>query len=223
LKAGAERIVHGLFKKFVLAQILYPHILGSQGRPIGSLSGLQLLLGLYAYAFYFYFDFSGYSDLAIGGARIMGLELPENFNNPFVKRNIRGLWTNWHMSLTSWLVDYIYWPIVRRLRSENYFRRHPIALSNLRMVITFVICGIWHGTGLHFIMWGAYHGFGIAVLTIYQRIKRNISNDRIQSYFRSGISQAAGTFLTFHFFTLGLVLFVLDAPELKAIIMRFIL
>ena len=135
---------------------------------------LDAMLGLYAYAFYFYFDFAGYSDLAIGCARLTGIELPENFNNPFLKRNIRELWANWHMSLTTWLVDYIYWPLVRKFRGLEYFRRHPVLLSNLGMIITFIACGMWHGDTTHFILWGAYHGLGIAALTIYQREKRKV-------------------------------------------------
>jgi len=216
-KAGLERIVHGLFKKFVLAQILFPYILGNQGTQLDNLSLSGLILGLYSYAFYFYFDFAGYSDLAIGTARLMGIGLPENFNNPFLKRNIRELWTNWHMSLTNWLVDYIYWPIVRGLRNQEFFRRHPIALSNIGMVITFIICGMWHGQAPHFIIWGAYHGVGIAILTIYQRQKRKVKNAILQSYFHSGISHALGIFLTFNFFVFGLSLFVLDLPQLLTV------
>ncbi|MEN6559590.1 MAG: MBOAT family O-acyltransferase [Acidobacteriota bacterium] len=214
LRAGGERIVHGLFKKFVLAQALYPHILSTQADLLGRMSFWQAALGLYAYAFYFYFDFAGYSDLAIGCARLMGLELPENFDNPFLKRNIRELWTNWHMSLTSWLVDYIYWPIVRKLRSLDYFRRHAVLLSNLGMIITFIGCGMWHGETANFILWGAYHGIGIAALTIYQREKRKVRSAALQKYFRSKLSLALGVFLTFNFFAFGLSLFVLDIRKL---------
>lgn len=214
LRAGGERIVHGLFKKFVLAQILYPHILSTQADVLGRMSFWQAALGLYAYAFYFYFDFAGYSDLAIGCARVMGLELPENFNNPFLKRNIRELWTNWHMSLTSWLVDYIYWPIVRKFRSLDFFRRHAVLLSNLGMIITFIGCGMWHGETANFILWGAYHGIGIAALTIYQREKRKVRSAALQKYFRSKLSLAVGVFLTFNFFAFGLSLFVLDIKKL---------
>jgi alginate O-acetyltransferase complex protein AlgI len=215
LRAGLERIVHGLFKKFVLAQILYPHILSNQPDVLSGMGPLEVVLGLYAYAFYFYFDFAGYTDLALGCARLIGIELPENFNNPFLKRNIRELWANWHISLTSWLVDYIYWPIVRKFRSLDYFRRHPVFLSNLGMIITFVACGMWHGETANFILWGTYHGIGIAVLTIYQREKRKVSSPFLQKYFRSKLSTVLGTILTFNFFAFGLSLFVLDIGKLR--------
>jgi len=215
LRAGGERIVHGLFKKLVLAQLLYPHILSIRPEVLSGMGLFNAVLGLYAYALYFYFDFAGYSDLAIGCARLIGIELPENFNNPFLKRNIRELWTNWHMSLTSWLVDYIYWPIVRKFRGFDYFRRHPVFLSNLGMIITFIACGMWHGETANFILWGAYHGVGIAYLTIYQRAKRKARSPLLQKYFRSKTSTVLGTILTFNFFALGLSLFVLDLEKLR--------
>jgi len=215
LRAGGERIVHGLFKKLVLAQLLYPHILPVRPDVLSGMGFFDAVLGLYAYALYFYFDFAGYSDLAIGCARLIGIELPENFNNPFLKRNIRELWTNWHMSLTSWLVDYIYWPIVRKFRGFDYFRRHPVFLSNLGMIITFIACGMWHGETANFILWGAYHGVGIACLTIYQRAKRKARSPLLQKYFRSKTSTILGTILTFNFFALGLSLFVLDLEKLR--------
>jgi alginate O-acetyltransferase complex protein AlgI len=217
LKMGAERIVHGMFKKFVLVPLLFPFILDSQAQNLGELSLAKLVLGLYAYALYFYFDFSGYSDLAIGSARVMGIGLPENFNNPFLKRNIRELWTSWHMSLTGWLVDYIYWPLVRKLRNRDYFREHPVFLSNLGMIITFIVCGMWHGETPNFLVWGAYHGFGIAALTIYQRKKRGVKSRFIQSYFRSRASGIVGSLVTFNYFALGLVFFVMDLSQVKTI------
>ena len=218
LRAGGERIVHGLFKKFVMAQVLYPYILSSQPERLSELGLIGAVSGLYAYALYFYFDFAGYTDLALGCARLIGIELPENFNNPFLKRNIRELWANWHMSLTSWLVDYIYWPIVRKFRGLDYFRRHPVFLSNLGMIITFIACGMWHGETPNFVLWGAYHGVGIAILTIYQREKRKVRSPILQKYYRSKLSTVLGTVLTFHFFAFGLSLFVLDIEKLRILI-----
>ncbi len=221
-RAGGERIVHGLFKKFVLVQLLQPYILGSQNSFAAGHPLVQAVLGLYAYALYSYFDFSGYSDLAIGSSRILGLDLPENFNHPFLKKNIREFWMNWHMSLTSWLVDYIYWPVVRKLRNVEYFRKHSISLSNVGMIITFIVCGMWHGEAPHFILWGAYHGFGIAMVNVYQREKRKIANPALQRYFASRTSRAVGIFLTFSFFAAGLAFFVMDLAQVRAMIARIL-
>jgi D-alanyl-lipoteichoic acid acyltransferase DltB (MBOAT superfamily) len=122
------------------------------------------------------------------------------------------------MSLTSWLVDYIYWPIVRRFRGLDFFRRHPVFLSNLGMIITFIACGMWHGESANFILWGAYHGIGIALLTIYQRQKRRVRSPFLQRYFRSRVSTAVGVLVTFNFFALGLALFVLDLGKLQILV-----
>lgn len=217
LRAGGERIVHGLFKKFVLVPIVFPYALTSLAKPLAQASLADVTLGLYAQAIYFFLDFSGYSDLAIGGARVIGVRLPENFNRPFLQRNIRDLWTNWHMSLTSWLVDYVYWPVVRRLRNLEYFRTRPVLLSIVGMNLTFLGCGIWHGEAPHFIVWGAYHGLGISALNVYQRQKKRIRHPWAQRWWASPYSRWLGSFVTFNFFAIGLALFVLDLDGLRAL------
>jgi len=215
LRAGCERIVHGLFKKLVLVQIVAPHLITS--RPLEQQSPWGIVLGLHAYALFTYFDFSGYSDLAIGVARVIGLELPENFNWPFLQKNIRELWTNWHMSLTGWLVDYVYWPVVRKLRNLEFFRTRPVLLSIVGMNITFLACGAWHGESLNFLVWGAYHGLGISAVNLYQRQKRRIPSATLQRYFASPASRVVGAIGTYHFFTLGIALFALDMERLRTL------
>lgn len=214
LKLGAERIVHGLFKKIVVAQILFPYILTSSSKSVEEFSIMNIIIGLYAYSLYFYVDFSAYTDLALGSGRLLGVELPENFNSPFLKKNIQRLWANWHISLTSWLIDYIYWPLAKKLRNIHAFRRRPVFLSNICIIITFVVCGIWHGKGLNFILWGLYHGIGLSILNVYKSLKRKIKNQRIRAYFESNLSYGIGVFLTFSFFSFGLLLFVLDVPTI---------
>ncbi|WP_041453561.1 MBOAT family O-acyltransferase [Anaeromyxobacter dehalogenans] len=218
LRAGGERIVHGLFKKVVLVPLVMPYLLTNQARPLDQATLLDVATGLYAYALYFFFDFAGYTDLAIGGARIIGIRLPENFRQPFFQKNIRDLWTNWHMTLTSWLVDYVYWPTVRALRNLEYLRTRPVLLSVIGMNVTFVSCGIWHGEAPHFVLWGAYHGLGISVLNVYQRQKKRIRAPRIQRWFASRYSRWLGTFATFNFFAAGLALFVLDLGQIRALL-----
>jgi alginate O-acetyltransferase complex protein AlgI len=178
------------------------------------------VVGLYALALYFYFDFSGYTDLAIGTARLMGFVLPENFDYPFLKKNIQQLWAHWHMSLTTWLTEYIYWPLVRRMRTGDFMRRHPVFLSNVAILVTFLICGVWHGETLNFAVWGLYQGLGIAAVNTYQQWKRRVRNDRARKYFASAWSYGFGMFATFNFFALGQSLFVLDATQAKALIER---
>ena len=107
------------------------------------------------------------------------------------------------------------------MRSAKYFREHPVFLSNVGMIVTFIACGMWHGEAPHFLIWGAYHGLGIAVLTVYQRQKRKVKNARLQRYFRSKFSLVAGAIVTFNFFAIGLAFFVLDLRNLKTLLESF--
>ena len=217
LAAGAERVVHGLFKKTVLAAIVFPYTLKNMGVPVETMPLWQIVVGLYALALYFYFDFSGYSDLAIGSARIMGFVLPENFDYPFLKKNIQQLWAHWHMSLTTWLTDYVYWPVVRRMRKDGFLRKHPVLLSNVAIMVAFLICGIWHGDTVNFVIWGLYQGVGIACVNTYQQWKRKVRNPTARRYFASTLSYGLGVFATFNFFALGQSLFVLNSADLRAL------
>jgi alginate O-acetyltransferase complex protein AlgI len=222
LAAGLPRIIRGLFKKIVLAAILFPFTVKNSGVPVEEMTGVQIMLGLYAFALYLYCDFSGYTDLAIGSARIMGFVLPENFNRPFLKQNIRQLWANFHMSLTGWLTDYIYWPIVRQLRNADFFKAHPVLLSNIAIVITFLICGMWHGSTSMFLLWGLYNGVGLSTVNVYQQWKRKVSNRTLRNYFNSSLSYSVGVVLTFNFYSAGLVLFVLQSRDVKLLVARWI-
>lgn len=217
VKAAAPRIVHGLFKKVVLVQLLAPYVITSPTRPLAEQSSLGILVGLYAYAAFTYLDFSGYSDLAVGAARLLGLELPENFDRPFLRRNLRELWSSWHMSLTSWLLDYVYWPVVRLARRAEWLRARPVLLSAVGMNVTFLACGAWHGEGWNFLLWGAWHGLGLSALAVYQRQKRRLRSPRLQRYFASRASRVVGAIATVHYFTLGIALFALDLDTLRGL------
>lgn len=220
LGKGLERIIHGLFKKFALSMIFYQYTLANISGSIADLSSGRIILGLYAYTLYFYFDFAGYTDMAIGCARILGYRLPENFNNPFMKKNIQELWASWHMSLTGWLTDYIYWPLSKRLRKIGYYRKRPILLSNISIITTFIICGMWHGSTLNFIIWGLYHGIGLAILNIYRKYKRKVRNRYLQRYFQSRTSASVGVFMTFNFFVLGLPLFAFEMDTIAMLVKK---
>ena len=218
---GLERIVHGLFKKLVLTVIVAPYVLTSASRPVAELTPLQIVVGLYAEVLYYYFDFAGYTDLAIGSARMLGFALPENFDSPLLKRNIQQLWANTHMSLTGWLTDYVYWPLVRRMRAIETLRRRPVLTSNAAIVMTFLLCGAWHGETINFLLWGLYHGVGIATVNTYQRWKRRVRSAVAISYFASPLSYGVGVLLTFNFFAVGL-LFWLSPAQLGAVYQRVI-
>ncbi|XHR26881.1 MAG: MBOAT family O-acyltransferase [Chthoniobacteraceae bacterium] len=107
-------------------------------------------------------DFSGYSDIAIGIARMMGVRLPPNFNWPYLARNISDFWRRWHISLSSWIRDYIYIPL-----GGN---RHGEARKTLNGILAFALCGLWHGAAWNFVLWGLFHGLGLVVCNAYPKI-----------------------------------------------------
>lgn len=145
----------GLFLKLVIARRLSPFITATLAAPAAA-CGLQLWLFYFLYAVYIYADFAGYSLIAIGITRLFGIHCPDNFNLPYFSRNIREFWSRWHISLSQWLRDYIYIPLGGN-RCHQW--RH---VTNV--MLTFLVSGLWHGSTLSFIVWGAYHGL-LNVLT----------------------------------------------------------
>jgi len=151
---GMWRVFRGLFKKIVIADLLAGLAVdGVFARP-GDFSSLDLLMALYAYAFQIYNDFSGYSDIAIGAACMLGFKIPENFNRPYLAQNVREFWTRWHISLSSWLRDYLY----ISLGGNRGTRRR----TSINLMATMLLGGLWHGAALNFVFWGAYHGLLLA-------------------------------------------------------------
>jgi len=160
---GFYRFAIGLAKKVLIADVL-----GEQVNTIFAMNSLQLSSGLawigaIAYTFQIYFDFSGYTDMALGIARMMGFRLPENFNSPYVSGSITEFWKRWHMTLGSWFRDYVFLPLAystsRKLPREKYFGLRADKLIYLIATsVTFLLCGFWHGAAWTFILWGVYQG-----------------------------------------------------------------
>lgn len=213
---GSKRIINGLVKK-VLATLLVPYSTAALNFGDPSVTPSVAVISIYAYMFYIYFDFSGYTDMAIGSARLVGISLPENFNYPFFKRNLQQFWANWHMSLTTWLTDYIYWPLAKKIRHVERLRNNPIAISCISIIVTFVVCGLWHGDGLNFFIWGAYHGVGLAILNVYTQFEKK----RFPAKWKKAINAtrwgyAMSCLITFQYAAFGFLLFGCDMAKLKA-------
>ena len=149
-QSGLLLVFRGLAKKIVIADMLAALGVDAVFAAPAEHSSLTLLLALYAYSFQIYNDFSGYSDIAIGAARMMGFDLPENFNRPYLATNMREFWTRWHITLSTWLRDYLYVPLGGNRRSKVITARN--------IMITMVLGGLWHGAALNFVLWGAWHG-----------------------------------------------------------------
>ena len=152
---GFYLIAGGLFKKMVISDYLYTQLVeGVFDAPLQH-TGVECLLAVYGYALVIYCDFSGYSDMAIGMARWMGFVIPANFDSPYQSLNITEFWRRWHISLSAWLKDYVYIPLGGN-KKGNY-RKYT------NLVLTMLIGGFWHGASWNFILWGALHGFALAV------------------------------------------------------------
>jgi alginate O-acetyltransferase complex protein AlgI len=148
---GFFRFVIGLAKKVLIANVLGEQADQIFRMSVGDMSTAQAWLGILCYSFQIYFDFSGYSDMAIGLARMMGILFPENFDNPYISRNITEFWRRWHISLSRWMRDYLYIPL-----GGNKVDRKWKLYFNLWLV--FIISGFWHGAAWTFIIWGIFHG-----------------------------------------------------------------
>ncbi len=153
--SGLERFVVGLAKKMVLANPLGETADRVFALPTHTLATSDAWLGLICYSLQIYFDFSGYSDMAIGLARMFGFEFLENFNYPYVSRSIQEFWRRWHISLSNWFRDYLYIPLGGS--------RQGTLRTCLNLAVVFLLCGLWHGANWTFVAWGAMHGVFLGI------------------------------------------------------------
>jgi alginate O-acetyltransferase complex protein AlgI len=212
LSAG-QRLVIGLFKKFALADTLAIVALNAVNAAQVGTAGWTWLL-LYAYAFQIFFDFSGYTDIAIGMGRLFGVQLPENFNAPYLKSNLTLFWNNWHMTLTQWFRAYFFNPVTRWLRTRPR-SLPPTLIILVTQLSTMALIGLWHGITWNFVLWGAWHGLGLFVQNRYSdwiklRLARMDEHPRLKKALEVG-----GVLLTFHYVALGWVWFALPSPGLS--------
>ncbi len=171
LSIGSKRMLAGFFKKIVVADTAAKYVDAVYNNP-GKTGGLAIIIATVLFAVQIYCDFSGYTDIAIGCARVMGYRLMQNFNRPYSAENIRDFWTRWHISLTTWFKDYLYIPLGgnRKGRSRQ--------LMNL--FIVFLVSGLWHGAEWTFILWGLIHA-------IYRIVGDLTYKKREKLYSRMGI------------------------------------
>ncbi len=148
-------ILGGLVKKMLIADYLSTHIVNGLFSSPGTYSSWETLWGILAYSVQIYCDFSAYADIAIGISLLLGFELPANFDAPYTARTIQDFWRRWHITLSSWLRDYLYIPLGgnRKGRDRTY----------VNLITTFLLAGLWHGAGWTFIFWGGMHGVGLAL------------------------------------------------------------
>lgn len=209
---GSQRILRGLFKKYVLADSLAVFALNPLNALQPTTSAGSWIL-LYAYSLQIYLDFSGYTDIAIGLASYLGIKLPENFNRPYLKPNLTQFWSNWHMTLTNWFRAYFFNPISRSLRKKKL---PALLILLITQVSTMILVGLWHGITFNFILWGLWHGLGLLVQNRWSIWIKSFMPPADSRSMLSRLLNAGGILLTFHYVTLGWIWFVLPTPTLAS-------
>ncbi len=184
---GLYLILGGLFKKVVISDYIYVNYVQYIFDDPSRHSGIECLLGVYGYAMVIYCDFSGYSDMAIGMARWIGFTINENFDSPYKSSSITEFWRRWHMSLSSWLKDYLY--ISLGGNKVGKFRQY------LNLMITMILGGLWHGAHVNFIVWGAMHGIVLAL----DKMSTSIASRFQINFKKSKLHSVLGVTITFHF------------------------
>ncbi|WP_244178488.1 MBOAT family O-acyltransferase [Maribacter litoralis] len=154
IKEGLVQIVIGLFRKIVIADTIAAYV-DLIYADVGIYNSSSILLATFLYAFQIYFDFAGYSDIAIGSAKLLGFKFHQNFNLPYFSKSLTEFWRKWHMSLSFWLRDYLYISL-----GGN---RKGIKITYRNLLLTMLLGGLWHGSSWNFIIWGGIHGFVLAI------------------------------------------------------------
>jgi D-alanyl-lipoteichoic acid acyltransferase DltB (MBOAT superfamily) len=173
---------------------------------------LKFAVLFYGYPAYIYFNFSGYCDIVIAGAALVGIRLPENFNQPYLARNVIDFWARWHMSLTHWIRDYVFTPLYKH--AAESWPTHARSLQYPCYFTALFLAGVWHGASWNFVLFGLLHGTGVAVTKMWEEnIVRRRGRAGLREYLRSGPIRLAATFATVHFVCFTLLFF---EPGLQA-------
>jgi D-alanyl-lipoteichoic acid acyltransferase DltB (MBOAT superfamily) len=194
-QSGLRQMLWGFFKKVVVADMLafYVNMVYNE---VHAYSGLQLLVATYFFAFQIYCDFSGYSDIAIGAARMMGFDLMKNFNLPYFSRSIPEFWRRWHISLSTWFKDYLYLPLGgNRCSTSRWY---------LNIFVVFLVSGLWHGADWKFVIWGGLHGFYQFISLITKNIRDKLV---LQLHIPQSVRAVFATLFTFHLVLFSWVFF----------------
>ena len=197
-KKGLYKIFLGIFYKFVIGAIISTFWLNKLPSTHTLFNTVNYM---YAYSFFLFFDFAGYSLMAIGCSYILGVKTPDNFNLPFISKDIKDFWNRWHMSLSFWFRDYIYTRFVMTSLKKKRFKNRYV-VSYIGYLITMLTMGIWHGTEKSYLLYGVYHGCLIVGTDLFHRKSKwykRMKNNTLWNYFT--------IFITFHLICFGFLIF----------------
>jgi membrane protein involved in D-alanine export len=200
LYEGINKIFLGFLYKYIIGYSIN-HFFIANLRFIAQSHFQNHLFYMYAYSFYLFFDFAGYSAFAIGVSYIMGIKSPENFNLPFISRNIKDFWNRWHMSLSFWFRDYVYMRFVFWITKKKWIKNRNLT-SNLGYILLFLLMGVWHGLALQYIIYGAYHALLMVAYNSFERF-----NKKHKLWPNNKYTHVAAIIITFHFVCFGFYIF----------------
>lgn len=198
LDGAVQRIVRGFFYKFLMAGMVQRHWMNAAAAGTGFAATLSYT---YAYSLYLFFDFAGYSAFAIGFSYLFGVHTPENFDRPFLARNIRDFWNRWHVTLSGWFRDHVYTRFVLAAAKGRWFSDIRTA-SYLGLFLAMGLMGLWHGTTWYYVAYGLYHGALLVGHDVFVRW-----NKERRLWGDGPVWQAAGSFVTFHAVAFGFLMF----------------
>jgi len=189
IRSGMFLFAFGLFKKVVIADRLALFVNPVYDN-VHAYGGLTIVLATYLYAFQIFFDFSGYTDMALGSARLFNITLTQNFNSPYLSTSIAEFWRRWHISFSSWILNYVFQPLQMRLRKLGQLG------TIIALLVAFLVSGIWHGASWNFVIWGLLHGIYLASSVVFKPIQKIIY--KFVGLDKSIIKRIWQTFFTFN-------------------------
>ncbi|GAA0077417.1 D-alanyl-lipoteichoic acid biosynthesis protein DltB [Clostridium sp. CTA-5] len=195
---GLKKIFIAIAYKFILAYLIDTYWLLKIPDNVTILNSINYM---YAYTLYLFFDFAGYSLFAIGTSYIFGIKTPENFNKPFLSKDMKEFWTRWHISLSRWFGDYIFSRFVLNSMRKKRFKNRFIA-SHVAQIITMFVMGLWHGLTAYYIIYGLYQGSALVLTDIYQRKSTYYKKHKKEKWF-----QMTQRVITFHIVCFGMLIF----------------
>lgn len=195
---GLQRIAFGTFKKFVVATTVQKMFLTDF-----TAGGLYWILEAQMFFIWLYLDFSAYSDIASGLGKLIGVHTPENFNRPYLARNLTTFWERWHISLSMWIRRNLFYPCQMALVRKTS-GKYPMWCASVALLVSFLICGIWHGIAWNFVVWGIMHATGLIAVNLYKwRLTKRIGSAGMKAYMANPWIRALSTALTFEWVALS--------------------
>lgn len=199
--SAVERITAGLFKKYVLAYLLL-HLLSTRWQA----GGWYRIFEMNAHFVWLYLDFSAYSDIAVGIGVLLGVATPENFNRPFLARNITEFWERWHISLSMYLRRHLFLPVHLALLRRSG-GQHRLLCASIALLVAFLLCGAWHGLTVPYLVWGLFHALALIICNVYgECLRRWLGAKGVTRYMASPLIRAVSTLVTFESVAFSVVL-----------------